>query len=138
MGNIATSAVLATPHVVMTTRVISILVATMCLVEVVRLILMIVTMRKERLIHREPVIYNCLIVAAILTGILTVRSIMHGLGILYATPMFLCSPLSVIPTLLYIYLLRMSGKLMWLESICKRYNLNNGLCKRGKNGNKRS
>ena len=121
------------PHIVATYRLVSLLVSVLCAMEAIRVVFMVALMIREKLTSKEPVIFNCLIIASALMIMLAARSYLQAVTQHHASEVCACSVLNVVPVLLFIYLLRMAGKLLWLEDVCVRYGIKNyGICKRSK------
>lgn len=115
--------------------VVSYLTALLCFIELVRIARMTWIMVKEKLQDKEPIIYNCLLMAMIILAILGARCVLSGRIIhMTGTVHVAMGALTLIPAILFIYLIRVMGKLVWMEDICVRYNLRDkGISKRSKN-----
>lgn len=113
----------AHPHMLCSYRVIMGITALLCLMEIIRVTLMMRIMAIEKVRDKEPIIYNCMLMAIILLGILAGRCILTALNVDRIYQVSVYDTLQILPIIVLIYLLRIAGKFVWLEDICMRYNL---------------
>lgn len=92
------------PAYITSYRAISILVALLCLGEFTRIVLAMYIMHKDSSRKTNQEIYGCMFIVALIFLLLAIKSMLNGIyayGLLYT-----------VPTLLYIYLVRVAGKLI--------------------------
>jgi hypothetical protein len=113
-------------------QAISGIMAAMCLVELIRILIMMRIMVTEKIKDLEPIIYNCMVAAAFITAILGLRCAMHAVIICGSSNIGPQCALNVMPVIIFIYMLRLSSKLLWEEDVCLRHGIDDKLWKRRK------
>lgn len=100
------------PAYITSYRAISILVALLCLGEFTRIVLAMYIMHKDSSRKTNQEIYGCMFIVALIFLLLAIKSMLNGIYAYHICIMGAYGLLYTVPTLLYIYLVRVAGKLI--------------------------
>lgn len=97
--------------------------AILCIIEGVRVIMMMRKMHQHKIADKEPIIYGCLLATTIILATLACRSLYDAYRIHAQTPMCWRVTLNIIPLLLYVYTLRVGGRYLWAQMVQYKYSI---------------
>lgn len=100
-----------------------IIAALLCIIELIRVVLMMHAMLRENVANAEKLIYNCMMSAATILVLLIVRCLFIIFGLSEMCKLPIVAILNFMPIMIFVYLLRLSSRIMWIKLICDKYNI---------------